>query len=173
MARNDMVKAGIASLEWLVSTESSPEGYFAPVGSNGFHVRGEERARFDQQPVEASAMVSACLEAGSVTRDERWPAQARRAFDWFLGQNELQRTLYDAGTGGCRDGLHEDRVNENQGAESTLSFLAALLEMRAAGGPLEANGAARFIRGAPGPNGTTPVGVGAPEAQQARREAIS
>jgi hypothetical protein len=173
MAREDMVEAGLASLEWLVSTERSPDGYFAPVGSNGFHVRGGARARFDQQPVEASAMVSACLEAGAVTHDERWAAHARRAFDWFLGQNELQRTLYDAGTGGCRDGLHEDRVNENQGAESTLSFLAALLEMRAASGPLEASGSARFIRGTPGSNGTMPVGAGAPEALTARGEAIS
>jgi hypothetical protein len=173
MGRADMVEAGVASLEWLVSTEISPDGYFAPVGSNGFHVRGGERARFDQQPGVASAMVSACLDAGAVTHDERWPARARRAFDWFLGQNELQRALFDAGTGGCRDGLHEDRVNENQGAESTLSFLAALLEMRAASGPLEASGAARFIRGTPGSNGSTPVGAGAPEAQPAHREAIS
>ena len=71
-------------------------------------------------------MVSACLEAHRVTGDARWTEHARRAFTWFLGQNQLQQSLYDATTGGCRDGLHADRVNENQGAESTLSFLLAL-----------------------------------------------
>ena len=77
-------------------------------------------------------MVSACLEAHRVTGDKRWAEHARRAFGWFLGQNQLQQSLYDASTGGCRDGLHADRCNENQGAESTLSFLLALLEMRSA-----------------------------------------
>ena len=77
-------------------------------------------------------MISACLEAGRVTREGRWAEHARRAFGWFLGQNHLQQSVYDATTGGCRDGLHADRVNENQGAESTLSFLLALAEMRSA-----------------------------------------
>ena len=120
------------SLEWLSSSEFSSEGYFAPVGSDGFHTRGEKRAAFDQQPVEACAMISACLEAHRLTKGDRWAERARRAFSWFLGQNQLQQPLYDATTGGCRDGLHKDRVNENQGAESTLSFLLALSEMRAA-----------------------------------------
>ena len=75
-------------------------------------------------------MVSACLDARRITGDARWLAHARRAFDWFLGQNELQQPLYDPATGACHDGLHADRVNENQGAESTLSFLLALFEMR-------------------------------------------
>ena len=77
-------------------------------------------------------MVSACLEAGRATEDVLWAERARRAFDWFLGQNDLQLALYDATTGGCRDGLHVDRINENEGAESTLSFLLALSEMRSA-----------------------------------------
>ncbi len=77
-------------------------------------------------------MVAACLEAQRVTGDDSWADHARRAFNWFLGQNQLQQPLYDASTGGCRDALHADRVNENQGAESTLSFLLALLEMRSA-----------------------------------------
>lgn len=77
-------------------------------------------------------MVSACLLAARVTHDQRWTEEAQRAFHWFFGQNVLHRSLYDPSTGGCRDGLHTDRPNENQGAESTLSFLVALVEMRAA-----------------------------------------
>ncbi len=65
-----------------------------------------------------------------MTHDRRWAGEARRAFNWFLGQNQLQRSIYDATTGGCRDALHADRANENQGAESTLAFLAALVEVR-------------------------------------------
>jgi glycosyltransferase involved in cell wall biosynthesis len=127
-----MTSAGLRSLEWLSRIQRTPEGYFAPIGSNGFYQRGGPRAAFDQQPVEACAMVSACLAARRVTGDDRWRDHARRAFAWFLGQNQLQQPLYDPSSGGCRDGLHADRANENQGAESTLSFLLALLEMRGA-----------------------------------------
>jgi hypothetical protein len=131
--RNDeMIAAATRSLEWLVAGQRSPDGYFAPVGSNGFYTRGATTAAFDQQPIEACAMVSACLEAGRVTGDRQWADHARRAFRWFLGENQLQKPLYDASTGGCRDGLHADRPNENQGAEATLSFLLSLLEMRSA-----------------------------------------
>ncbi len=132
MQRLDLVAAGTRSLEWLVRMQRSPDGYFAPVGSNGFHRRGTVAARFDQQPVEACGMVSACLEAYRVTGDARWQEYAGAAFGWFLGQNHLQLSVYDASSGGCRDGLHEDRANQNQGAESTLSFLMALRDMRAA-----------------------------------------
>jgi hypothetical protein len=132
MDHAEMTAAGLRSLDWLVEIQCSEDGYFAPVGSNGFFDRGKEKAGFDQQPVEAYAMVSACLEAHRVTGDPRWVESAQRAFSWFFGQNQLQQPLYDATTGGCRDGLHADRVNENQGAESTLAFLLALLEMRSA-----------------------------------------
>jgi len=135
LANPEMTSAGLRSLEWLEEIQRSEDGYFAPIGSNGFYQRGGARAAFDQQPVEAYAMVSACLEARRVTGDARWLERARRAFGWFLGRNQLQRPLYDASTGGCRDGLHADRANENQGAESTLSFLLALLEMRSVDRP--------------------------------------
>jgi hypothetical protein len=126
----DMVEAGLRSLDWLVSVQRSREGRFAPIGSNGFFEREGRKADFDQQPVEACGMVSASLEASRVTGQAHWVEQADLAFRWFLGDNQLQQALYDPETGGCRDGLHGDRVNENQGAESTLSFLLAHLEMR-------------------------------------------
>jgi len=121
-------------LSWLADLQrADAEGrHFVPIGSNGFYEYGSERARFDQQPVEAQAMVSACLEAFRITGDKRWRKEARRAFEWFLGRNELNLPIYDPTTGGCRDGLHPDRPNENQGAESTLVFLQSLLEMRLA-----------------------------------------
>jgi hypothetical protein len=126
-----MLAAGLGSLEWLIAQQRSRDGYFAPIGTNGFYVRGQERAFFDQQPVEAAATVAACAEARRTTSERIWTTRARHAFNWFVGQNSLQQLLYDPVTGGCRDGLHESRVNENQGAESTLSFLLSLLEMRA------------------------------------------
>jgi glycosyltransferase involved in cell wall biosynthesis len=132
MENADMTSVGLRSLDWLSSLQTSEDGCFAPIGSNGFFVRGGTKADFDQQPVEACAMVSACLDAHRVTGHKRWTDRARRAFDWFFGHNVLKRSLYDPSTGGCRDGLHADRMNENQGAESTLSFLLALVEMRAA-----------------------------------------
>lgn len=132
MENEAMVAVGLRTLDWLVEVQCTSAGYFAPIGSNGFYPRGGPKAEFDQQPIEACAMVSACLDAARVTGDARWNEPAGRAFRWFLGQNRLQQALYDAASGGCRDGLHADRVNENQGAESTLSYLIALLEMRSA-----------------------------------------
>jgi glycosyltransferase involved in cell wall biosynthesis len=131
MKREDVTAAGLRTLEWLAGLQSL-DGYFAPIGSNGFYVRGGSRAAFDQQPVDASATISACLDAYRITGQGTWSARASAAFYWFLGQNQLQLALYDTTSGGCRDGLHPDRANENQGAESTLSFLLALSEMRAA-----------------------------------------
>ena len=110
----------------------SEKGHFRPIGSNGFYRRGGVRANFDQQPIEAQATVSACLEAYRATSDFWWYEQAQRAFDWFLGWNDLGLELYSPESGGCRDGLHVDRVNGNQGAESTLAFLLSLAEMRLA-----------------------------------------
>jgi glycosyltransferase involved in cell wall biosynthesis len=127
---SEMTEAGLESLKWLANLHRSTEGHFVPIGSNGFYRKGKERARFDQQPVEAQAKVSACLEAFRITGDKFWNKEARRAFEWFLGRNDLNLPIYDPTTGGCRDGLHSDRVNENQGAESTLAFLQSLLELR-------------------------------------------
>ncbi|MBN1903356.1 glycosyltransferase family 4 protein [Candidatus Sumerlaeota bacterium] len=127
-----MTETGLESLSWLADLQRADAGYFVPIGSNGFYPQGGERARFDQQPVEAQAMVSACLEAYRITVDKRWRKESRRAFEWFLGRNDLNLPIYDPTTGGCRDGLHPDRVNENQGAESTLAFIQALLELRLA-----------------------------------------
>jgi glycosyltransferase involved in cell wall biosynthesis len=125
-----MIDAGLESLNWLADLQRSTAGHFVPIGSNGFYQKGGERARFDQQPVEAQAMVSACLESYRITSDKRWHKEARRAFEWFLGRNDLNLPIYDPTTGGCRDGLHPDRPNNNQGAESTLAFLQSLLELR-------------------------------------------
>jgi hypothetical protein len=127
-----MIEAGMDSLKWLVVEQHrGDDKMFVPIGSSGFFIEGNEKARFDQQPVEACATVSACLEVYRLTEESQWLEEANRVFQWFLGKNDLQVPLYDAETGGCRDGLHPERVNENQGAESTLSFLMALLEMQA------------------------------------------
>jgi hypothetical protein len=121
---------GIKALRWLVDVQTGPNGRLQPIGSNGFYKRNGARATFDQQPIEAQATVSACLAAYRASGDRWWYEQAQRAFDWFLGWNDLGIELYAPLTGGCRDGLHPDRGNENQGAESTLAFLLSLVEMR-------------------------------------------
>jgi len=123
---------GLEALRWLTELQMSEKGHFRPIGSNGFYRRGGTRANFDQQPIEAQATVSACLEAYRATADVWWYEQAQRAFDWFIGWNDLELELYSPQTGGCCDGLHVDRVNGNQGAESTLAFLLSLAEMRLA-----------------------------------------
>jgi glycosyltransferase involved in cell wall biosynthesis len=122
--------AGLEMLAWLCDLQRSPQGRFAPVGCRGFLRRGGEPAAFDQQPIEAEAAVAACIEAHHATGDTVWLDHAWSAFDWFRGHNVLGLSVCDPSTGGCRDGLLEDRVNENRGAESTIAWLSALVEMR-------------------------------------------
>ena len=129
MADKAVLEIGLKSLRWLTSLQKTQAGHFRPVGSNGFYIKDGARADFDQQPVEAQATVSACLEALRVTQDTAWLNEAKRAFEWFLGRNDLGLPLYDSKSGGCSDGLHIDRVNENQGAESSLAFHLSLAEM--------------------------------------------
>lgn len=136
MADEDLLAIGIKSLHWLASIQKTQAGHFRPIGSDGFYIKDGARADFDQQPVEAQAMVSACLDAFRVTGDEFWTVEAKRAFEWFLGRNDLGQALYDPTGGGCGDGLHETRVNANQGAESSLAFQIALAEMNHAAHPL-------------------------------------
>ena len=123
------VEAGLRMLDWLATIQTSPTGRYSPVGCKGFLRRGSDGehqgAQFDQQPLEAQAMIAACVEAFHATGDGQWLDRAWNAFDWFRGHNVLGLALCDPHTGGCRDGLLEDRVNENQGAESTLAWLAA------------------------------------------------
>ena len=122
--------AGLEMLAWLCEVQRSTHGRFAPVGCRGFLRRGGVPAAFDQQPIEAEAMVAACVAAFQATGDPAWLDRAWSAFDWFLGHNVLGLAVCDPATGGCRDGLLEDRVNENRGAESTIAWLSALVEMR-------------------------------------------
>jgi hypothetical protein len=132
LGRADMRAAALEALGWLALRQRAEEGHFAPVGCHGFARRGETAARFDQQPLEAQAMVLATLDAQRISGHNVWMAEARLAFDWFLGCNDLGLALYDLTTGGCRDGLLMDRVNQNQGAESTLAFLLARLALQRA-----------------------------------------
>jgi glycosyltransferase involved in cell wall biosynthesis len=124
------VDIGLRSLRWLMSLQTTPSGHFRPVGSGSFGRIRHKPEAFDQQPVEAWATISACLAAGRANDDAEWPQAAMRAFGWFLGENDLQAVLIDPNTGSCSDGLHPDRLNENKGAESVLSYLLSLLEMR-------------------------------------------
>ena len=130
MQRGDLIEMGLRSLEWLLQVQTGRDGVFSPVGNRGWFNRGGRKASFDQQPIEAQALLDACLEARSVTGDERWVREARRCFNWFLGKNVLEEPLYDYQTGGCRDGLSAEGVNQNEGAESTLAWLLSLLALK-------------------------------------------
>lgn len=135
--RSDMQEIALKALAWLMEVQTGPGGVFTPIGTNGFFRRGCPRAYFDQQPIEAWASLSACIDAHHLTGNPLWYGEAQCAFQWFMGQNMLGQPLFDGTSGGCHDGLHEDRINRNQGAESTLSFLAACAEMRTRSLPSE------------------------------------
>lgn len=127
--RSDMIEAGLHSLNWLIEMQTDSRGHFTPIGNHGWFVQNGERARFDQQPIEAQNMIEACIEAYKITKDEKWIEEARRCFDWFLGRNDLNAPLYDHRSAGCCDGLTADGPNLNQGAESTLAWLLSLLHL--------------------------------------------
>ncbi len=129
LQKREMIEMGLRALDWLATIQTSPEGCFSPIGNKGWYPRGGEKARFDQQPIEAQAMIDACSEAHNITRDSKWESQISSCFNWFLGKNDLEVPLCDHVTGGCKDGLQPDGANENQGAESTLAWLLSLTSL--------------------------------------------
>jgi glycosyltransferase involved in cell wall biosynthesis len=124
------VAAGLRSLRWLMTLQTSGTGVFQPVGSDSFGDKRRRPRAFDQQPLETTATISACLAAWRADGDVKWKADASRAFAWFLGGNDLLSPLVDLESGSCRDGLHPDRANENRGGESVVSYLLSLAEIR-------------------------------------------
>jgi glycosyltransferase involved in cell wall biosynthesis len=126
----DYVDAGLKSLRWLMTQQTTSAGHFRPVGTAGFGEQRQHPRAFDQQPVEATATIAACLTAWRADGDAEWKALATRAFAWFFGSNDLSVALVDLHTGSCRDGLHPDRANENRGGESVVSYLLGLAEIR-------------------------------------------
>jgi glycosyltransferase involved in cell wall biosynthesis len=124
------VDAGLRSLRWLMTQQTASTGYFRPVGSASFGERRKPPRAFDQQPVEATATIAACLTAWRADGDAEWKSIAANVFAWFLGSNDLSVALVDVATGSCRDGLHPDRANENRGGESVVCYLLGLAEIR-------------------------------------------
>jgi hypothetical protein len=125
------VDTGLRTLRWLIDRQTTPAGHFRPVGTEGFLTGVHQPpAAFDQQPVEAPATIAACLAAWCGDPAPIWQTEAARALAWYSGANDLGVALVDAADGSCRDGLHPDRANENRGAESVLSYLLALADMR-------------------------------------------
>ena len=129
--RNDAyLVAGMRSLHWLAALQAAPAGHFRPIGTDSY---GDKRAlprAFDQQPLEATATISACLAAWRAGGGAEWLALAARVFAWFLGSNDLSLSLVDPESGSCCDGLHADRRNENRGGESAVSYLLGLCDIR-------------------------------------------
>ena len=132
LGRDDLVRSGLATLDWLMAHQTAPEGHFRPVGTDSFGRYRLPPLPFDQQPLEANAAVAACLSAAQITSEARYADLAGRAFAWFLGDNDLRTPVAEVEAGACFDGLHFDRRNGNQGAESTLAYLLALGDMHAA-----------------------------------------
>jgi hypothetical protein len=122
---------GLASLDFLIATCFDPKGtQLSLVGNKGWFKKGGTPARFDQQPIDAAAMVEACMLAARLTGNPEYFLRARTAFEWFLGNNIKQAVLYDSRSGGCRDGLTENGPNENEGGESTIMYVIARCNLK-------------------------------------------
>ncbi|HEX8486046.1 glycosyltransferase family 4 protein [Sphingomonas sp.] len=125
LERDDLIQVGLSTLEWIVSKQTSPQGRFRAVGTESFNRPYGEPRKFDQQPLEAQATVDACVAALDATGDLRWLDEARRAYGWFLGENDLDMAVATSADGGCFDGLMPAGLNRNQGAESILALQLA------------------------------------------------
>ena len=126
---DELVRQGLRILRWLLDVQTTPGSHLSIIGNSGWFARGGERARFDQQPVEVAALIGACKAAYRASEDPTWLVEMRRCFEWFLGRNDVGMPLVDFKTRGCHDGLTTNGVNENEGAESLLSWLLSLLTM--------------------------------------------
>lgn len=127
--RKDLVDRGLRVLQWLVDAQTAPEGHLTIIGNQGWMKRNDSRAKFDQQPLEPAALIGACKAAYRASGENRWLVEMRRCFEWYLGRNDLGISVVDFKSRGCFDGLSASGLNENQGAESLLSWLLSLLIM--------------------------------------------
>ena len=121
---------GLHVLDWLIEVQTTRSGIFTPIGNDGWWTHGSDRNQFDQQPIEATALILAAATAYETTQDAGYRRSAEAAYGWFLGDNDAGLCVADVATGGCHDGLSADHVSVNQGAESTLMWLTALETMR-------------------------------------------
>ena len=125
-----MLRIGLQVLDWLIEIQTAPEGHFSPIG-NGWWPRGGAKSQFDQQPIEATAMLLAAEAAHRATGDPKYLAAMERAYAWFLGKNDVRRKIAQPARGACGDGLEARGINKNEGAESTLMWLIASEHIRA------------------------------------------
>jgi hypothetical protein len=126
-----MVAAGVRTLDWLVAVQTAPSGHLSPIG-NGWWARDGVRSQYDQQPIEAAALLLAAHAALAATGEPRHREAMEQAYGWFLGANDRGTAIASPGDGACFDALTPDGVNANQGAESALVWLLALEHMRLA-----------------------------------------
>ncbi|MGM0689628.1 MAG: glycosyltransferase family 4 protein [Bacillota bacterium] len=118
---------GLKSLDWLIDIQTNPDGgHLSLVGNDGWYKRGGEKARYDQQPIDAAAMVDACYQAFVLSGNDTWLRKMEWAFNWFFGSNDVRQPLYNFYSGGCYDGLQPGGINQNKGGESVAAMLIAL-----------------------------------------------
>lgn len=123
-------KTGLESIEWLYNVLIGKEdNYLSLIGNDGWYVKGKRKARYDQQPLEIPALIDALWQAYKISGDKKWIDRISISFSWFMGNNLKQEMICDVATGACYDGLTQHGVNQNQGAESTVSWLLSLLRM--------------------------------------------
>ena len=123
----DLKATAKESLDFLASQTFAPEGYYKPIGSHGWLLRGGKPAQYDEQPIEACEMLLACRDAAEVLKDPAYLKQADLCYAWYTGYNSLNLALIDPETGACYDGIHSTGLNLNQGSESIISFSIAHL----------------------------------------------
>jgi hypothetical protein len=125
-----MVDTGLNALDWLMSVQTATAGHLSPIG-NEWWPRGGVRSRYDQQPIEATALLLAAEAALAATAEPRYRTVMELAYAWFLGANDRGVWVADPARGSGSDGLTPRSLNTNEGAESTLMWLMAAEHIRA------------------------------------------
>lgn len=127
LKNDNYTNQGILTLKFLISKTFSST--YMPIGHANWYKNNRQRSNYDQQPEDPASMILALSRAYRTTHEEEYRKLANKCFSWFLGNNSLKKPLYNYNTGGCYDGLHPDRVNLNQGAESLVSYLMASIRI--------------------------------------------
>lgn len=123
------LKVAEESLDFLIK-EQLTKGMFQPVGTKGWFHKGRRKAQFDQQPIEASCMVEAIVSAMGCINNGKYKDLALTVFDWYHGNNIAGIPLLNNDSFTCYDGITSKGLNQNRGAESTISYYLAYLLLK-------------------------------------------
>jgi hypothetical protein len=129
ISNNHSLQIAKESMDFLLEVQIVKDT-FVPIGNRGWYRKGEKKAIYDQQSVEAAVMTEASITAFRETNEKKYKYAAQTIFNWFHGKNTQNLAVYNSENGSCYDGITPKGLNLNMGAEATVCYLIATLEIQ-------------------------------------------